>query len=281
MDRTRMSKNSYGVVNKASLKNELTENMLGNRWGSSGVDTIGAGNEGCGEVVDNFQYWDDTIGDIAVLKLPVNHNLFRLSSRFAKRAIDIVGSTIGLIVLSPIFFALGVLIRLDSPGPLTYLNICTGRGGRSFGVIKFRTMYMNSDQILKEILEKDAVLRQEWDQYHKLKIDPRITRVGRFLRKYSLDELPQLWNVLMGEMSMVGPRPMQDWEAKIYGPTLGYYLKARPGLTGLWQVSGRNQTTFARRAQLDYEYIQRWSIWTDIHILLRTIWVVISCDGAC
>jgi len=215
-----------------------------------------------------------------VLGLQVRYNLLDFWAQVFKRIFDLIVSIFGLVMLFPILLIIAILIRLGSPGPLFYRNMCIGRGGHSFGVLKFRTMYVNSDEILKEMLEKDLALKQEWDNFHKLKNDPRITMVGKFLRKFSLDELPQLWNVLLGQMSLVGPRPMKDWEAKDYGPSFEDYLRVTPGITGLWQVSGRNYTTFFRRAQLDSEYIQRWSLWLDIYLLLKTVKVVFTREGA-
>jgi lipopolysaccharide/colanic/teichoic acid biosynthesis glycosyltransferase len=141
-------------------------------------------------------------------------------------------------------------------------------------------MYQNSAALLKEELEHDPALKQEWERYQKLKDDPRITCVGKFLRRFSLDELPQLWNVLKGEMSLVGPRPMMVDQVEMYGETIRDFFRVKPGMTGLWQVSGRNQTTFARRAELDLEYIQRWSVWLDIYIMLKTVKIVIWREGA-
>jgi lipopolysaccharide/colanic/teichoic acid biosynthesis glycosyltransferase len=131
-----------------------------------------------------------------------------------------------------------------------------------------------------EQLARDPAIRKEWDEYQKLRNDPRITRVGKFLRMFSLDELPQLWNVLTGEMSLVGPRPIMLNQREMYGETFEDYVQVAPGITGLWQISGRNQTTFDRRAELDEEYIQRWSLWLDVYILIKTVKIVFSRDGA-
>ena len=154
-----------------------------------------------------------------------------------------------------------------------------GKGGRVFNVLKFRTMYANADEVLQEKLLADPVLKKEFDQYQKLKNDPRITRVGNFLRKFSLDEFPQLWNVLLGQMSVVGPRPIMLNQEKMYGKVYNDYIQVMPGMTGLWQISGRNRTTFRRRAELDNEYIQRWSLWMDIYIMLVTVKVVLFREG--
>jgi len=141
-------------------------------------------------------------------------------------------------------------------------------------------MVPNAAAHLAAILENDPLLRAEWESHQKLKSDPRLTRLGRFLRKFSLDELPQLWNIFLGEMSLVGPRPMLPEQRQAYGETFAEIAQLRPGLTGLWQVSGRNETTFAARAALDYEYLQNWSLWLDVFILLKTVKVVFFPRGA-
>lgn len=210
-----------------------------------------------------------------VIGLQVGNDLLSESSRRLKRVIDVFGSLMGLIFLLPFLGLISLLIKLDSAGPIFYRQPRVGRNGVTFGLLKFRTMFNNSDQLFKEALENNIKLRQEWIKYQKLRNDPRITRVGNFLRKFSIDELPQLWNVLMGEMSLVGPRPFMLEQRSLYGEQLKYYMSVQPGMTGLWQVSGRNEKTFAQRVSLDREYIQRWSFWLDIYILLRTIKTVL------
>ena len=215
-----------------------------------------------------------------VLGLQVRNNLLNPGSQVVKRSIDILASGLGLVLLSPFLLLILVLIKLDSPGWFFYRQPRVGRGNRTFNLLKFRTMYENGDELLKQKLLEDRQMKEEWDQYQKIKNDPRITHVGRVLRKFSLDELPQLWNVLLGEMSLVGPRPMMLGQQKLYGEQIKDYVRVRPGMTGLWQISGRNQTTFIRRAQLDGEYIQKWSLWMDIYILLATVKVVLLREGA-
>jgi lipopolysaccharide/colanic/teichoic acid biosynthesis glycosyltransferase len=149
-----------------------------------------------------------------------------------------------------------------------------------FGALKFRTMYGDGEQRLKELLDGDPKLRDEYDQFHKLTNDPRVTGAGRFLRKYSLDELPQLWNVLRGEMSLVGPRPYIDREIPEMGQQEIIVLRAKPGVTGLWQVTERNSSNFARRVQIDVEYVRNWSPWLDIYVLARTVPVVLGGTGS-
>ena len=147
-------------------------------------------------------------------------------------------------------------------------------------MVKFRTMHLDADRILSEKMTREPRLQAEWEHYQKLQNDPRITRVGRFLRKFSMDELPQLWNVLKGEMSLVGPRPILANQRDLYGPRFQDYIQVAPGITGLWQVSGRSDISFAKRAELDMEYIQRWSMWLDILLLVRTIKIVVWHHGA-
>jgi Undecaprenyl-phosphate galactose phosphotransferase WbaP len=169
---------------------------------------------------------------------------------------------------------------LDSRGPIVYSQKRLGRGNKPFKVYKFRSMVKNADEVLKEHLAAYPELRREWEETHKLKDDPRVTRVGRFIRRYSLDELPQLWNVLKGDMSLVGPRPIVDAEVARYDDAFGLYCLVRPGMTGYWQVSGRSNTSYERRVELDSFYIRNWSIWLDITILMGTVGVVVYGDGA-
>jgi Undecaprenyl-phosphate galactose phosphotransferase WbaP len=215
-----------------------------------------------------------------VLGLEVQQKLLLPGPRLVKRVMDL-----GLVVVFalPLFFLvalLGLLIRLDSPGSLFYGHSRLGLAANRFRAWKFRSMMQDADRRLAEYLERHPELREEWEQDQKLKNDPRVTRVGRFLRKTSLDELPQLWNVLRGEMSLVGPRPIVEEEVKRYGPLFNLYTKVRPGLTGLWQVSGRNDTTYAERVAMDAYYVRNWSPWLDLYILARTVWVVLFGKGA-
>jgi Undecaprenyl-phosphate galactose phosphotransferase WbaP len=215
-----------------------------------------------------------------VLGFQVMNNLLNFWAQLLKRIIDVAIAVLGLLFLSP-FFALTMLcVLIDTGGKVFYRQQRLGRNGKKFEVVKFRTMYWGADKILAEKLAGDPELKAEWDRYQKLRADPRITRVGRYLRKFSLDELPQLWNVLKGEMSLVGPRPMLVDQRELYGESFKEYIQVTPGITGLWQVSGRNDTSFARRAELDIEYIQRWSVFLDIYILIKTIKIVFWQQGA-
>ena len=175
---------------------------------------------------------------------------------------------------------LGLAIRLDSPGPALYRQRRLGKGGRTIFIYKFRTMVSNADAVLHDYLETQPELRAEWERDQKLRHDPRITRMGRFLRKTSLDELPQLLNVLRGEMSLVGPRPIVDNEKEKYGLVYENYCRVRPGITGLWQVSGRNNTTYEERVSMDDYYVTNWSVWMDLWILGKTPLVVLTGYGA-
>jgi Undecaprenyl-phosphate galactose phosphotransferase WbaP len=176
--------------------------------------------------------------------------------------------------------AITVLIKSDSPGPVFYRQTRIGRYGRKFSVYKFRTMVENADEVLQHYLAQSPVLKAQWLATHKLKQDPRVTRLGVLLRKSSLDELPQLWNIIVGDMSLVGPRPIVDAEVEKYGSCFDLYIQVRPGLTGLWQVSGRNDTTYEHRVELDEYYIRNRSLKLDLQILWKTVFVVLRRTGA-
>jgi len=172
------------------------------------------------------------------------------------------------------------LVSLDSPGGAFFGQTRVGLGGRTFTMWKFRTMVACAEAVLAQYLAANPAAQAEWELNQKLKHDPRVTRVGRILRKFSLDELPQFWNVLVGEMSFVGPRPFFISQRALYGDAYDVYTRVRPGVTGLWQVSGRNKLDYDERIHLDEYYVRNWSIWLDIYILLRTCWVVLRGDGA-
>lgn len=191
------------------------------------------------------------------------------------------GAAAFLIVLfSPLMSVLGALIWLSDGRPLLFGHYRVGRHGRLFRCMKFRSMYRNSQEMLEQVLSDDAQARAEWERDQKMVDDPRVTRIGRFLRRSSLDELPQLFNVLRGDMRLVGPRPITFDELGRYGRARWHYLSVRPGMTGLWQVSGRNNTTYDERVALDRRYVEQRSLGLDLFILLRTIKVVITRDGA-
>jgi lipopolysaccharide/colanic/teichoic acid biosynthesis glycosyltransferase len=198
----------------------------------------------------------------------------------AKRALDMIGAGLGLVLLSPFFLIVALMVRADG-GPAFFAHQRVGRGGKLFGCLKFRSMVIDSQARLEALLASDPAARAEWEATRKLKNDPRITRIGRFLRSTSLDELPQLINVLRGEMSLVGPRPVQVAEIdRYYGASAAHYMAVRPGITGLWQVSGRSETSYESRVALDVSYVSRPSMLTDLSILLRTPVAVLSRRGA-
>lgn len=198
----------------------------------------------------------------------------------AKRALDILGAGLLLLAALPAFLLIAALVKLDG-GKAFYAHPRIGRGGRVFGCLKFRSMVMNSDRRLAELLATDPMARAEWDATRKLRNDPRVTPIGRFLRASSLDELPQLINVLRGEMSLVGPRPVQEAElVAYYGACATHYVSVRPGITGPWQVSGRNDVSYAQRVAMDVAYATRPSLLNDLRILLRTPMAVLARRGA-
>jgi Undecaprenyl-phosphate galactose phosphotransferase WbaP len=198
----------------------------------------------------------------------------------AKRLLDIVGALVLTLLLSPLLLVVGLVLARQR-GPIIYRHARTGRHGRTFGCLKFRTMVPNAETALRELLHQDPQLRLEWQRDQKLRHDPRITPIGRFLRRTSLDELPQLWNVLRGEMSLVGPRPVVREEWARYGRRLDSYLAAKPGVTGLWQVMGRSDSCYRRRVALDSYYVRKRTFLLDVLILLRTVVVVLRGRGAC
>jgi exopolysaccharide production protein ExoY len=208
-------------------------------------------------------------------------NLVRVSfGRTAvKRAFDILGVLMLGLVFLPLILAIALVLASDG-GPVIYRHRRIGRDGRVFECLKFRSMVPDADRKLRDLLERYPDLKAEWVRDHKLRDDPRVTRLGRFLRRTSLDELPQIWNVLRGEMSLVGPRPVVREELMRYGRSLPLYLAATPGITGLWQVTGRNDTDYRRRVALDVYYVRRQNLFLDLYILLKTTHVVLGGGGA-
>jgi len=203
----------------------------------------------------------------------------RSLGEIAGRGLDIACALGLAMVFSPVLVAAAVLLG-RSDGPVLFTQSRLGRGGREFPVYKFRTMVPNAAALLEDVLARDPALRAEWEQTFKLKNDPRVTPIGRFLRKTSLDELPQLWNILRGDMSLVGPRPIEPFEIAKYGRHARHYFAQRPGLTGLWQVSGRSDASYARRVALDAYYAKNRSLRLDLAIVLKTIKVVLTGNGA-
>lgn len=215
-----------------------------------------------------------------LMLLRVKNNLALRINRAKKIVFDYVLTLAGLLVISPLLLVIAVWIYKDSPGPIIFKHIRIGKDGRAFPCYKFRTMCTDARERLEELLKNNAAAREEWERDFKLKNDPRITRSGAFLRKTSLDELPQIFNVLKGEMSLVGPRPVIREELERYGDYVGDYLMVKPGITGMWQVSGRSDTTYEERVQMDSWYVRNWSVWLDIMLLWRTIKGVYKCEGA-
>lgn len=215
-----------------------------------------------------------------VLGVEVRQQLLLPGPRITKFVLEFAIAIVLSLLMLPLIAIVAILIQLDSPGPVFYGHKRLGKRGKTFTAWKFRTMARNADQILVDHLSRHPEAKQAWQQDRKLKNDPRITRVGHLLRRSSLDELPQLWNVLCREMSLVGPRPIVDEEVQHYQEKFELYKRVLPGITGLWQVSGRNNTTYLERVNLDAYYVRNWSVWLDIYILLKTIWVVIRGNGA-
>ncbi|WP_188825903.1 sugar transferase [Brucella endophytica] len=205
-------------------------------------------------------------------KLPVGGAL--------KRSFDVIGATAGLLLLSPLFLLLAILVKCSAGGSVFYGHRRIGRDGNPFYCLKFRTMVPDGDAVLAAHFAANPEARAEWQATRKLKNDPRVTAVGAVLRKLSLDELPQLVNVLRGEMSLVGPRPVVKEEIDRYGPAAIYYFKSRPGLTGVWQISGRNDVSYDDRIAFDQQYVENWSFQKDLVILLKTIPAVCASRGS-
>ena len=199
---------------------------------------------------------------------------------FFKRLLDLSIAVPLFIILSPLFALLYGIIAISDKGPGLFRQRRVGLGGREFNCIKFRTMHPDAEVRLKALLATNAGAAQEWAANHKLKKDPRVTPIGKFLRKTSLDELPQLWNIIKGEMSLVGPRPIVRDEVVKYGSFYGAYASVPPGVTGLWQISGRNDTAYSERVKLDAKYATSQTIWLDLKILLKTLPAVLTLRGA-
>ncbi|WP_299842399.1 sugar transferase [uncultured Paracoccus sp.] len=208
----------------------------------------------------------------------VHDRLNGFYGRYGKRGLDIIGALVLILVFLPLILVI-VLMQVIQPGGVLFQHLRVGRGGEEFGCLKFRTMVPDADLRLTELLERDAEARREWHETRKLLSDPRITGIGNVLRKSSLDELPQLVNVLRGEMSLVGPRPITEAELAMYGEARAAYLALRPCLTGKWQVSGRNDISYDERIQIDRTYAESFGFWGDMGILVQTVGVVLGATG--
>jgi undecaprenyl-phosphate galactose phosphotransferase len=215
--------------------------------------------------------------EVALLRM--RNNLRRWPARLTKRLFDTLAALMLLVLLSPGFLLVALAIRRDG-GPALFAHPRIGKKGQVFNCYKFRTMVVDAEKQLEQLLQRQPELRKQWQAEHKLRLDPRVSPLGRFLRRTSLDELPQLINVIRGEMSLVGPRPVVRSELPRYGDQVGYYLMVRPGMTGLWQVSGRNDVDYDTRVYLDSWYVKNWSLWHDLVILFKTISVVLTRQGA-
>ena len=207
----------------------------------------------------------------------VNHPVLL---RIGKRSVDITAALFFFLAFGWVFVLIGLCVMISSGAPVFYSQPRYGKDGRVFRFWKFRSMTANSAQVLEEHLKNNPEARRQWDEYQKLENDPRITPFGKFIRKTSLDELPQFWNVLIGEMSLIGPRPCMLDQKALYGHDWVHYCAVRPGITGLWQVSGRNQLSYKKRVALDVTYVETLSVGRDIGIFLRTIWVVAVGHGS-
>ena len=228
-------------------------------------------------IVNSAAVARNLVGTFAV---EIEYNLLDPWALRTKRVIDLVVTTVGTVLISPLLLIFAALVYLESGGPIFYADRRMAQDGKLFSCVKFRTMVPDAEATLARMLETDLALREEYLKYHKLRKDPRVTRVGRFLRRTSMDELPQLWNVLRGEMSLVGPRPYLPRESEEMGLSRSKILRVPPGMTGPWQVAGRNHTSFEERVNLDTYYVHDWSVWLDLVTLARTVKVVLRGHGA-
>ena len=213
------------------------------------------------------------------LGLELHYHLLRTETLFVKRLTDILGASALLLVTSPLLLFVALLIKVSSPGPIFYSHRRKGKDSKDFQMLKFRSMIVDADQRLTALLEQNPQARKEWEDKQKLTDDPRLTGIGKWIRKFSIDELPQLLNVFRGEMSLIGPRPVTDGEIEKYGDYGSLILRVKPGITGWWQIMGRNQTTWDQRTKLEVYYVSNWSLWMDAYITIKTIWVIISGQG--
>ncbi len=211
----------------------------------------------------------------------IRNQLLLPMPRLLKTLLEIMMAFCAIVILLPLFIVLSLIVKLSSAGPVFYSAERLGIHGKPIRVLKFRTMYADAAARLKQMLDENPAQKAEWQKNFKLQNDPRITPIGRFLRRTSLDELPQFWNVLTGEMAVIGPRPIVRDEIKYYGKNYEIRKRVKPGITGLWQVSGRNEIDYQQRVMLDMYYIMNWSIWMDYYIFFKTVYVVVARRGAC
>lgn len=225
---------------------------------------------------------NSTIDNVSVIKKEKRKTNKKIMYNFIKRTIDAIGALIGIIILIPatIIIYLARKILKEDKGPLFYEQLRYGKNGKVFRLYKFRSMCIGADKKLKEYLENNEEARKEFEKTHKLQNDPRITKIGNFLRKTSLDELPQMINILRGDMSFVGPRPVVEKEVEDYGKNKEKFLSVKPGLTGYWQVNGRSNTTYEERMKMELYYVDNCSLWLDIKIFFKTFITVFKKEGA-
>ena len=215
-----------------------------------------------------------------VFMLSIRNNLARRRNRLAKRIFDLVATICGGLLILPILLILAILVGIDNKGRIIFAHRRVGKGGKLFPCYKFQSMVSDAQKRLEEYLAENLEARKEWEETFKLTNDPRVTKLGAFLRKTSLDELPQLWNVLMGDMSLVGPRPIVTKEIERYGDYIREYYMVPPGITGMWQVNGRSDTTYEERVAMDTWYVRNWSVWIDLVYLFKTVKTVFTGKGA-
>jgi Undecaprenyl-phosphate galactose phosphotransferase WbaP len=215
-----------------------------------------------------------------VLGLTTSNKLKMAWNLWIKRFVDLAIFILGVILILPFLLVIACLVKSSSPGPVLYGHKRLGINGKHFTAYKFRSMVTDSKERLHKLFESNPEIKKEWDKNHKLQNDPRVTAIGGFLRRTSLDEFPQLLNILKGEMSLVGPRPIVDEEVSRYGEDFDWIFSVKPGMTGMWQVSGRSETDYAARVLYDSYYLQSWSVWLDIWILFMTFGAVIRGKGA-
>jgi undecaprenyl-phosphate galactose phosphotransferase len=214
------------------------------------------------------------------LAFSTRNNLLNPVDKTFKLLFDLLMTTVLIVLFSPVLLLLYIIVFIATKGNPVFTHNRIGKDGKTFGVYKFRTMHPDANELLENLLQSDPVIKEEWEKEFKLKNDPRVTKIGNFLRKTSLDELPQLLNIIKGEMSLVGPRPIVRDEIKKYGEYFTYFKAVKPGITGLWQISGRNDVDYAERVQLDTWYVRNWSIEQDLIILMKTIVTVLLKKGS-